>query len=524
MDIEPDEPIGVTGCARSAHMRCFAAAFDPSRNISLARTQAAGYSRFVVDPLQWTENVAPLLAARTALFASWPRLFKAEIGPGARLTEEELVAIFGRELEHLVAPVHPLTQTDVDDVLRSTANCFAKRGVPLEEVLTAVSLAHDAAEQALGAVDRKTAIALSALEHARVRAYTRAYRLRVAEQPPSCSGSPKGRPSGKAVGRVSQPTYGLVGGSKSVQRVIGLVEAAASGPRTVLITGESGTGKEVVARAIHSAAGGDRKNFVAVNCAALPPSLAESELFGHVRGAFTGSATEYEGLFRAATGGTLFLDEVTEMSPEMQAKLLRAIEDRVVRPVGSTREVPVDLRILASSNRDIGTAIAEGIFRADLLYRLQGFVIHLPPLRDRRDDVRLLVDHFLETFCSRRCGCIVGVSVDAMHALTAYDWPGNVRELRNVIEHAVSTGTSKWIQRDDLPANIRLTQPRDEPRLAARTSVQPLADAEAQLVREAIAQYSGNKLAAARALGISRHKLYETLKRIKPGDAGAPRS
>jgi transcriptional regulator with PAS, ATPase and Fis domain len=253
---------------------------------------------------------------------------------------------------------------------------------------------------------------------------------------------------------------------------------------------------------------------VAVNCAALPAHLVESELFGHVRGAFTGANSEYAGLFRAAHGGTLFLDELTEMSREIQAKLLRVLEERLVRPVGGVGEIPVDLRVVASTNRDPAAAVASGELRADLYYRLQAFTIRVPPLRERRPDIPALCEHFLHTFCNRRCGCIYGISQHALDLLMNADWPGNVRQLRNAIEHAVTSGDTGLIQIADLPPELAGSVPA-EAEAHEPDRLPSLADAEAQLIRATLSHYGGNKLRAAQSLGISRHKLYDRLKKLR---------
>ncbi|MBM4345831.1 MAG: sigma-54-dependent Fis family transcriptional regulator, partial [Deltaproteobacteria bacterium] len=319
--------------------------------------------------------------------------------------------------------------------------------------------------------------------------------------------------------------WGLVGDSPAMARVRTLIEASARGAVNVLLTGESGTGKELAARAVHQAAGGVPAKFVAVNCAALPRHLVESELFGHVRGAFTGADGSFPGLIKAAEGGTLFLDEVTEMSMDVQAKLLRVLEEREIRPVGSLRGQQIDIRVVASTNREPQAAMAAGLFRHDLYYRLQSFEIALPALRDRRGDIAALVDHFLATFCSRRCGCIWGIAPDALAALCAVDWPGNVRELRNAVDYAVTTGSSGVLRVADFPPavqaraaclapiQVEAPQPHGDDAPPMDLGVPTLAEAEVQLAQLAVVRAGGNKVRAAQALGISRHKLYDLLKR-----------
>jgi DNA-binding NtrC family response regulator len=316
--------------------------------------------------------------------------------------------------------------------------------------------------------------------------------------------------------RPAAKDYGIVGTSAEVRRLRAAVEMAAQSSSSVLVTGEPGSGKELVARGIHEASGGSRARFVSVRCGELPNHLVESELFGHTRGAFPGASAEYLGLFRNANGGTLFLQEITELSPEIQAKLLRVLEHRAVVPVGATAEVPVDLRVVASTSRDPADAVASGQLRSDLYYRLQSFNVQVPALRERREDIPLLAEHFLATFCHRRCGCIWGLSQRALEVLMTAEWPGNVRELRSVIEHAVSHGDSGLIQVLDLPEYLRGALKLDESRSseASSSDLPSLAEAEAQLIRATLEHFGGNKVRAAHSLGISRHKLYDRLRKL----------
>jgi transcriptional regulator with PAS, ATPase and Fis domain len=301
-------------------------------------------------------------------------------------------------------------------------------------------------------------------------------------------------------------------------------EAVAATRSTVLIVGESGTGKELVARAIHQC-GAQRGSFVPLNCAAIPKDLVESELFGHRRGAFSGATTDHPGLLRAAHGGTVFLDEITEMSPELQAKLLRAIQERAVRPVGSTHEIPIDVRIVASTNRDPAEAARTGRLRADLYYRLQVNVLEIPPLRDRADDIARLAQHFLKRMNGRNESSrfLEGFEPDTMSALQTYDWPGNVRELGNTIESAFTFGTSLAITLDDLPIRIvnawraascailsPTTAPPERPSVESPGSY---AEFERDAIVKALERAGGNKVQAARILKISRKKLDARIER-----------
>jgi two-component system response regulator AtoC len=287
------------------------------------------------------------------------------------------------------------------------------------------------------------------------------------------------------------------------------VSAAGAARGTVLIVGESGTGKELVARAIHESSGIGTAPFVPVNCSALPRELIESELFGYKRGAFSGATTEYQGLFRAAEGGSLFLDEVTEMAADTQSKLLRVLQERAIRPVGAVREIPVNVRIIASTNRDPHEAVRLGRLREDLYYRLNVNTILLPPLRERRGDIPLLVDYFLH-YLSERLGVPRRtVTPDALVALEQYAWPGNVRELMNVLESVYTFGRSLLITRDDLPVSISLAPapPRHDVSIGP-TPLPSFGEAERDLIGRALASTRGNKLQAAKLLGISRKKLY----------------
>jgi two-component system response regulator AtoC len=292
-----------------------------------------------------------------------------------------------------------------------------------------------------------------------------------------------------------------------MRRLYDRIEAVGQTRGTVLIIGESGTGKELVARAIHECGQTPSTPFVALNCAAIPRDLIESELFGHKRGAFSGANTEYLGLFRAADGGALFLDEVTEMSAETQSKLLRAVQERTVRPVGSTSEIPVDVRVIASTNRDPEEAVRSGQLRQDLYYRLQAGVLHVPPLRERDEDIPSLIEHFIAVFNEKlKPRTIVqGVNEDAMAAMKSYSWPGNVRELSNAIEGALTFGRSPWISFDVLPSALAGNIGKSA---AAVASSSTFADAERDVIARALENTSGNKLAASKLLRISRKKLY----------------
>jgi transcriptional regulator with PAS, ATPase and Fis domain len=298
-----------------------------------------------------------------------------------------------------------------------------------------------------------------------------------------------------------------------MERIFRLIENLEHSEATVLLTGESGTGKEVVAHAIHARSPRRAGPFVAVNCGALPGELLESELFGHVRGAFTGAVRDRAGRFELAAGGTLFLDEVADVPLHLQVKLLRVLQEMQVRPVGSTKAFPVDVRVIAATNRDLERAMTEGSFRQDLFYRLNVVRITLPPLRERRDDISALVTHFLRRFNRRFHREVRGVAPDALAALTAYSFPGNVRELENLIERAYAMGAREQISLGDLPSLGRA--PVMAPVTATAQGIQAvptLADVERELILKALAVFKDDKEAAARALGISRRTIYRRLK------------
>ena len=302
----------------------------------------------------------------------------------------------------------------------------------------------------------------------------------------------------------------LVGNSPPMQRVKDIIAKVAATDSPVLIEGDSGTGKELVAAAIHRLSARAKGPFIPVNCSAIPEDLLESEFFGHVRGAFSGAVSDALGLFRGAHDGTIFLDEIVELSPALQVKLLRVLQEMQVRPVGSTKAHPVDMRVIAATNRDIEQAIADGRFRQDLYYRLNVVRISLPPLRARRDDVPALVNHFLRRFNRRFRRDVRSIAPDALAALSAYDFPGNVRELENLIERAYAMGAREQVTLADLPT---LSRSVATPAATATTGAIPqLADVEKELILRALAYYTDDKEAAARALGISRRTIYRRLK------------
>jgi DNA-binding NtrC family response regulator len=309
----------------------------------------------------------------------------------------------------------------------------------------------------------------------------------------------------------------IVGSSGALRSVLDVVAKVAETDSTVLITGESGTGKELIARAIHFNSPRSERVFVTVNCGAIPEELLESELFGHVRGAFTNAVAHREGRFSVADGGTIFLDEIGDMSPILQVKLLRVLQDRTFEPVGSSKTLAVDVRVLAATNQDLDEAIRERRFREDLFYRLNVIPIEVPPLRDRADDIPLLAHHFLEVANQDKGKKVDGISRAAMELLCAYEWPGNVRELENLMERLVVLCSSGEIQPDDLPPAFHrreapsVTVPQLPPSgLSFRNVVD---DFETDLILQALEQTHWNKNKAARLLGLNRTTLLEKIKK-----------
>lgn len=345
-------------------------------------------------------------------------------------------------------------------------------------------------------VDELLAVVRHALEHQRLRTQ---HRYLLSEQ------------------REAFDQYGIVGRSTRMQEVIRRAELVAESRSTVLITGETGTGKELVARAIHDRSGQREMPLIKVNCAAIPESLLESELFGHRRGAFTGALTNKKGRFELAHGGTIFLDEIGTMSLALQAKLLRVLQEREFEPLGSERTLRVDVRVIAATNRDLRRLVSDGRFAEDLYYRLHVIPIEIAPLRERRDDIPVLVDHFLRKHAQRAGKDVDTIDEDARSRLQAYDWPGNVRELENTIERAVvlATGTTITLDAVSVPG---------APPLAPAWGGLPSTDlhqnvewAERETIRRALDASSGVKKAAAESIGISQRALSHYLAKHRMG-------
>jgi DNA-binding NtrC family response regulator len=311
-----------------------------------------------------------------------------------------------------------------------------------------------------------------------------------------------------------------IGKSRRFLEMLKLAEHVAPTDSTVLIQGESGTGKEVVARHIHDLSNRADGPFLSINCGALPESLLESELFGHVKGSFTGAVRDKQGLFAAARGGTFFLDEVGEMPPSLQVKLLRVLQEREVIPVGATEVIPVDVRIIAATNRDLEEEIRRGNFRSDLFYRLNVIALTLPPLRERRDDLLLLLENFLQRLGDEARTEPKALSQEALDAVMVYEWPGNVRELENALEHACVLSRSPLIEPQHLPE--RITRRRKEPLVAERSYLNPTLEViERAYIMWVLQAEGGNKTRAAEVLGIDPSTLYRKLARYEEQAAEA---
>jgi transcriptional regulator with PAS, ATPase and Fis domain len=450
----------------------------------------------------------------------WHRLYVLHFGDTCSLSEAEFRAVFHNALSRTTKD---LLEGDMDryavDTIR-TGELLREHNVPFAEVVASLHLYEESAYTVFPknpAPPFEIYTAFDKLSHIRLILLADAYfRSAVAS-----AGTRIQSLERRATVLSREPRgsfHGLVGSGPGMRRLYDRIEAASQSRGTILIVGESGTGKELVARAIHECGAGPAAPFVALNCAAIPRDLIESELFGHKKGAFSGANADYLGLFRAAEGGTLFLDEVTEMAPETQSKLLRAVQERSVRPVGSTLEVSVDARLIGSTNRDPEEAVRAGDLRQDLYYRLQAGVLHTPPLREHPEDIPLLVENFIQVFNHKLEPRIVvtGVEEDALAALEEYSWPGNVRELSNSIEGAFTFGRSPMIRLRDLPAAIIGSRPvgalqTEEPAVEEAVSTLPsgsFAEAEREIIARALKSTNGNKVAAAALLRISRKRLY----------------
>jgi len=302
----------------------------------------------------------------------------------------------------------------------------------------------------------------------------------------------------------------LVGQSEPMRRINEIIQTAAGSDATVLVQGESGTGKEIIANAIHAQSRRTRGPLVKMNCAAVPETLLESELFGHEKGAFTGADRRRIGRFEQADGGTLFLDEVCEMHPRLQAKFLRALQEREIERLGSSATIPVDTRIIAATNRDLQKALEEGLLREDLYYRLNVILLRVPPLRERMDDVPILAMHFLRKYAAREHSSMSSIAEEALNVLLSYSWPGNVRELENAIERAAVLGKGEQLRARDLPPQVHRGGDDERPLIPAHLTLEEI---EKLAIAQALRLTGGNKSEAAERLGIHRTSIYDKMRR-----------
>jgi two-component system response regulator GlrR len=449
--------------------------------------------------------IAALRERKPAIVAHWQALAPARLSPRGTPAPARFHEIYVPHLRRAEAHLCRDDAAAFVDFAHALGACVADDGMPFAGLVAHVSLLHESCVHALAdrAVELRDGLAvLDRVMACVVAAAADGYH----------DGRAADAPLALAVEAApSDRFYDLVGRSAAMQRVFERIRRIAATDAAVLIVGETGTGKELVARAIHAAGARAPAPFVALNCAALPRELIEAELFGYKRGAFSGAVGDGPGLFRAAAGGTLLLDEITEMGPELQAKLLRVLQERTVRPVGGVAELPVDVRIIASTNRDPEAALASGHLRADLYYRLSVSTVVVPPLRERREDVEVLVDHRLRALLDREGEERRTFTPAAVAALAAAPWPGNVRQLYNVVDDALTMATAAVLDVGDLmlPGSDATPATHAWVPVALPTFEQN----ERTLVVQTLASTGGNKLRAARRLGISRKKLYAMIAR-----------
>ncbi len=416
------------------------------------------------------------------------------VGPDIVLTDVRMPQVTGLDILQAVKEHDPMTP-----VILMTAQAS------LQSAIQAVNIGAFYYLQKPFANDELLAILRRACEFRQIRVENKHLRTEIR------------RSGGGQRHTVSRP----IGKSRRFVEVLRLADDVAPTSSTVLIGGESGTGKEVLARYLHEASHRADGPFLSINCGALPETLLESELFGHVKGSFTGAVRDKQGLFAAARGGTFFLDEVGEMPPSLQVKLLRVLQQREVIPVGATESIPVDVRIIAATNRDLDDEVRAGRFRSDLFYRLNVIAVELPPLRERRDDLILLIDRFLQDLATEHGTEPKALSPEAMDVVMVYDWPGNVRELQNALEHAVVLSRDTLIEPASLPE--RLTRRRKEPLVAERAQPTPALDLiERAYIMHVLASEGGNKTRAAEVLGIDPSTLYRKLSRYEGGEGSKP--
>ena len=477
------------------------------------------------DEIHRLEAILRLLREnREAVLEHWYELYTIHFGHDRTFSLPEFKKYYGADLDGVIEGLLAHDIVAMARSVRQVGEQMVERGVPFAEIIASMHLFEESAglffrrKLSILAKGPDILLVFDKLSHVRMIILAESYfgahesklvaRTRVMERELA-----KFDPEGSK----RHAFHGLVGGSASMRQLYQRIQASAAGRASILIAGASGTGKELVARAVHEC--GERNApFVAINCAALPKELIESELFGHRKGAFSGANVEYLGLVRASDGGTLFLDEITEMAPETQAKLLRVLQERRVRPVGATHEVPVDVRFIASTNRDPAEEVAQGRFREDLYYRLKVHTLALPPLRDRLDDVPMLTEHFIDLFNERYPREVKGVEESALQAMMDYHWPGNIRELMNAIEVAFAYGRTEKIALQDLPAEVSGVRPevarvRAESILGEASDLPTFEESERILLERALSVMQGNKVRAAKVLGISRKQLYAKIRK-----------
>ena len=472
------------------------------------------------------EVIEAILARRSEVVRHWYELYALHFGDTRSLSESEFMRFFEPALK---VNKSALLEGDMDryasEVTR-LGEMLAEGGVPIEEVIASLQLFEESAHRVFPGnppLPIEVYTTFDKLSHVRIILIVRAY-LRSSCPVTKERLAALERDVARLPPDLRAGFRGLVGASAVMRELYDRIEAAAASGGNLLIVGESGTGKELVARALHDSGPRSKQPFVAFNCAAIPKDLIESELFGYRRGAFSGANTDYLGLFRAADGGTLFLDEVTETAPETQCKLLRAIQERKVRPVGATHEQPVDVRLVASTNREPEEAVSRGQLREDLYYRLQASVLRVPPLRSRCEDIPALVKHFIAILSEKLQRAVTGIDEPALQAMLNYSWPGNVRELSNAIEGALTFGRGQCVRLKDLPEEISRCELYGSQAAIGQSAtkldpaaVPTLAQAEGDLIRRALESTGWNKLQAAALLRISRKKLYAKIKQHKLG-------
>jgi transcriptional regulator with PAS, ATPase and Fis domain len=454
---------------------------------------------------------------RDRLLSRWHTLYGEYCGESRSLTELEFHRIFAAELDGTIAAMLAGDPALLSATLRLTGEILRDRKTPLPEVLVAIYAFEEVAVGALTKVEQLAPEASEALD--KLVQYTTIIfadvYLRTHDHFVRAGGGRHRRAFPAAEVELRDSFRGIVGAGPLMNQLYTKIEAAGRTRGTVLIVGESGVGKELVAHALHESGSNPGASFVPLNCAALPRDLTESELFGYRRGAFSGARDTYLGLFRAADGGTLFLDDITEMSVELQAKLLRAIQERRVRPVGLTEEIPIDVRIIASTNQDPAEALKSGRLRHDLYYRLQANILRVPGVRERAGDIPSLVLHFLKFFNSKMVRQMGGIGAEAMAAMSSYSWPGNVREIGNTIESAFTFGRGPDIELRDLPPAIRL--PTSIGSQSHNAPLPTYAEVERELFSRALRMAGGNRSDAARLLEVSRKKLYDKINKYRLG-------